>query len=183
MSFFAERLKELRLKQGFTMQSLSERAQVSKSMICKIERDEVQPTIDVAARLAHALGKTLSEMLHATQSTPMIYIPKEEQPTWQDAEKIQRRNISPVMEDAVVEWLHVTFPKGASLSKRESHHFKYDEKYMLVTAGALEITANNQKFLLNAGDSFYFRGNLEHEMTNVYNGITEYYVVLTKKNS
>ncbi len=54
MTYFAESLKNLRLKKNLSMQELADSAGVSKSMISKIERDTVQPTLDVAARLSKA---------------------------------------------------------------------------------------------------------------------------------
>src|ERR1700719_4409061 len=104
MSYFAKSLKKLRQQFELTMQTLADKAAVSKSMISKIERDEVQPTIDVAARLAKALGKTLSEMLHAPQTTNVVFLPRQQQAIWEDAEHIKRRNISPVFEGLKIEW-------------------------------------------------------------------------------
>ncbi len=98
MSFFAERLKRLRQERQMSMQALADAAGVSKSMICKIESTEVQPTLDVAGKLAVALGKTLSEMFHSPQTPSVIQLTTEEQAIWIDAQNIKRRNISPILE-------------------------------------------------------------------------------------
>jgi transcriptional regulator with XRE-family HTH domain len=74
MSYFAKQLKTLRTQKNWSMQELSDSAGVSKSMICKIENEEVQPTIDVAARLAKALKVTISEMLHSTNEDEVIHL-------------------------------------------------------------------------------------------------------------
>src|SRR5690348_1290961 len=117
MTYFAEKLKKLRTDSGLTMDALATASNVSKSMISKIERDEVQPTIDVASRIAKAFGKTLSEMLHVTQQTQVVFLPKAEQSIWEDAQHIKRRNISPVFEGLKIEWLQVELPPDASLLK------------------------------------------------------------------
>lgn len=178
MSYFAESLKSLRQQADLTMQNLADRAGVSKSMISKIERDEVQPTIDVAARLAHALGKPLSEMLHATQKTPVFYLPKDEQAIWEDANKIKRRNISPVFEGLKIEWLEVELPVGAALSKQPLSSMHDTEKYILLVKGQVEIKIDQQTFHLKAGDSLYFNAAVPHSFYNAGKEVAVYYIVI-----
>ena len=178
MTYFAERLKKLRTESGFTMDALAKAANVSKSMICKIEKDEAQPTIDVAARLAKALGKTLSEMLHVTQPTQVVLLSKEEQALWEDAEHIKRRNISPVFEGLKIEWLQVELPPRTSLMKCLPTISQGSEKYILVTKGTLEITINQKLYLLKKGDSLYFDAFCEHGFNNPGKESVEYYVVI-----
>jgi transcriptional regulator with XRE-family HTH domain len=181
MSFFAERLKDLRTEKDLSMQALAELAHVSKSMICKIERDEVQPTLDVAAKLAHALGKTLSEMLHATQPVQVVYLPKDEQATWEDSRHVKRRNISPVFEGLKLEWIHVEFPPGASIVKTPSDYTAGEEKYILVIKGALEVKINEQIYRLKKGDSLYFDAKCTHTFTNPGKDSSEYFAVINHK--
>ncbi|GEM_PF-2594083 len=182
MSFFAERLKSLRTELGLSMQELADQANVSKSMICKIEKDEVQPTIDVAGRLSKALGKTLSEMLHATQTTQVIFLPKEEQAVWEDAQGIKRRNISPVIEGLKIEWLHVELPPNASVVKNipvgGQFGGKGAEKYMLVIKGTLNLKVDQKNFQLKKGDSLYFDPSYPHEFYNSGKDMVELYVVM-----
>ena len=54
-----QRIKELRKRQGFTQIDLAKQIQVSESTISRYERDEIEPTITVAFRMANRLGCTL----------------------------------------------------------------------------------------------------------------------------
>lgn len=177
MTYFAERLKNLRIQSGLSMQDLADAAKVSKSMISKIERDEVQPTIDVAGKLAKALGKTLSEMLHAAQTIQAVYLAKEEQAVWEDAQKIKRRNISPVFEGLKIEWLQVGLPPHTSIQKEELAN-GICEKYILVTEGILEIKIGSRVYKLNKGDSFYFDASGKHDFENNNDDDVEFYIVI-----
>ncbi len=178
MDHFAEQLKKLRLKQNFTMQALADSADVSKSMISKIESGAVQPTLDIAARLAKALGKTLSEMLHAQHAVRTILLSKTEQAVWQDPKsRVIRRNISPIFQGLKVEWLHVEIPPGSGLNSMPAST-PGTEKYILMIKGILKITANEEVFELKKGDSFYFDGTCPHEFTNPTKETTEYYLVI-----
>ncbi len=176
MSYFAKSLKILRSEASLSMQALADKAQISKSMICKIERDEVQPTLDVAARLAKALEKSLSEMLHAPHNTSVVFLPISEQAVWEGADHIKRRNISPVFEGLKIEWLQVELPAGVALRKCASS--KGIEKYVLVISGTLEIKVNQETFRLTQGDSLYFDASCHHEFSNSEAQTVKYYIVI-----
>jgi XRE family transcriptional regulator, regulator of sulfur utilization len=182
MSQFAESLKKLRVDQDLSMQLLAEKAGVSKSMISKIERDEVQPTLDVAARLAKALGKTLSELLHTATATQIAFLPRHEQAVWEDASGIKRRNISPVFEGLKIEWLEVLLPAGACIVKCVSISSIGDIKYVLVKKGELKMLVSGQSFLLKEGDSIYFDSSFSHEFHNETKEAVEFYVVMKHPN-
>jgi transcriptional regulator with XRE-family HTH domain len=179
MSHFAKALSELRQAAGDSMQSLADKAKVSKSMISKIERNEVQPTLDVAGRLAKAFGKTLSEMLHAPKSSNIIFLPKQEQAVWEGVENITRRNISPIFEGLQIEWLQLTFPINATVIK--AGMIPAPEKHFLVTKGKLSIEINQQTYQLTPGDSIYFNGCVDHVIKNIASESTEFYLVMHHK--
>src|SRR3989338_5069206 len=133
MSPFAKQLNALRLQKGYSMQALAELANVSKSMICKIEQDKVQPTLDVAARLAYALGKTLSEMLHIGEKARVIFIPAGQQPVWHDADKVTRKLLSPAFEGMTVEWLQSTLPPHC-LQPGDSFFFEANHPHRFINS-------------------------------------------------
>lgn len=178
MTYFAERLKKLRTESGLTMDALAKTANVSKSMISKIERDDVQPTIDVAARIAKALGKTLSEMLHVAEQTQVVFLPKDKQALWEDAQHIKRRNISPVFEGLKIEWLQVELPPHTAIIKCFVAGNPGAAKYILVTKGILEVKINQASYRLKKGDSLYFDAVVDHEFVNPGKDTVEYFVVI-----
>lgn len=179
MSHFATQLKTLRAQKQWSMQDLADQAKVSKSMICKIEHEEVQPTIDVAARLAVAFGKTLSEMLHESSPNPAVLLTSQEQPVWIDGSQIKRRNISPVIAGAKVEWLQVTLPPHAAIEKCTAIS-KKEFKYLLVTKGTLEFRHIQQRYHLKKGDSLSFDASIDHDIINSTDEDVEYYLVIQR---
>ncbi|MEO0452854.1 MAG: helix-turn-helix transcriptional regulator [Verrucomicrobiota bacterium] len=67
---FGKLLKEKRLKIGLSQELLAEKAEVHPTYIGLLERGKRSPSINVAARVAHALGTRLSKMVsEAEQST------------------------------------------------------------------------------------------------------------------
>src|ERR1700730_11332771 len=57
---FASSLRELRKNRKATLQEMSVRAKVSRSMISKIERNEVQPSLNLAVRLAYDAARNVA---------------------------------------------------------------------------------------------------------------------------
>jgi transcriptional regulator with XRE-family HTH domain len=179
MSNFSKSLKTLRKELNMTMQSVADKACVSKSMICKIESEEVQPTLDVAARIACALNKTLSEMMHAPQSAAIVFLPKDQQAVWEDARHIKRRNISPVFEGLKLEWLHVELPEKTGIETCQANATGV-EKYILVTIGELEVYVNQERYLLKEGDSIYFDASCPHQYLNNTGKKVELYILVNR---
>lgn len=60
---FGQRLRTTRLSRGMTQAQLAERAQVTLSYITRLEAGTSAPGIDLAARLAAALGTPLADLL------------------------------------------------------------------------------------------------------------------------
>lgn len=177
MSYFAKQLKTLRTQKNWSMQELSDQAGVSKSMICKIENEEVQPTIDVAARLAKALKVTISEMLHATNEDTIIHLKKEDQAVWVDGNQLERRNISPVIDGLKIEWLHITLPAKTFFDYPFSCG-PNSSKFLLVKKGHIQITIQGKLHRLSKDESLYFTGHFPHKIENVSSQSAEYYVVV-----
>jgi transcriptional regulator with XRE-family HTH domain len=57
---------------------------VSRAMISKVERGEVQPTAALLAKLSAALGLTLSELIARAEGESVRLMRREDQPLWTD---------------------------------------------------------------------------------------------------
>src|SRR5215510_3041288 len=96
----AERVRELRARQGLSLDALAAKSGVSRSMISVIERGESSPTAVVLAKLAAGLGVSLPWLFdvpvapdHAAGG-PVSR--RGQQPEWQDpASGYVRRSVSP----------------------------------------------------------------------------------------
>jgi transcriptional regulator with XRE-family HTH domain len=60
---FAAAIKKRRLKEGLSQEALAELAKVHHTYVSMLERGKSKPTIDVAERLARALGRKLSALI------------------------------------------------------------------------------------------------------------------------
>lgn len=63
-------LRDLRKSRGLSQEKLAERAGIHATHVGLIERGERNPSLDVAASLAEALGMKLSELLREAEHRP-----------------------------------------------------------------------------------------------------------------
>ncbi len=177
MNIFAEQLKQLRLERNYSMQTLADLAKVSKSMISKIERGEVQPTLDIATRLAQAFGKSLSSMLDSIAEVNVVKLSRDEQSVWEDpATHSLRRVISPPFPEGKIEWLEVTTPPQIKIQL--SPLAKGSEKYMLMIEGSITLEVAGQLYELNVSDSCYFACHYPHAFINATEKNARYYLII-----
>lgn len=59
---FGTRVRELRRMRRMSMEALSEAADISKNTISRIEANKNNTTVETAAKIANALGVTLSDI-------------------------------------------------------------------------------------------------------------------------
>ncbi|AWO76593.1 hypothetical protein C1N76_19065 (plasmid) [Geobacillus thermoleovorans] len=74
---FGENVKKARKSKSLSLQELSDRCGVSRSMLSQIERGEKNPTIQVACQIAEGLDMTLSQLLGEDARKEVIVIKKE----------------------------------------------------------------------------------------------------------
>ena len=78
VQLFGERLRELRRSRGLTQAELARAAHVTVSYIWRLESGGAAPGIDLVARLAIALGSTLTDLLPTTASPDTLAILREQ---------------------------------------------------------------------------------------------------------
>jgi transcriptional regulator with XRE-family HTH domain len=177
---FASSLRELRKSRNASLQDLSVRAKVSRSTISKIERNEVQPSLNVAVRLAIALGTTLPEMLRYEKYARVIKLTKKEQAVIRNSDQgWERRILSPSFHDATVEVSRLALGPKVKLGSFPPHP-KGAEEHIIVLKGKLQIKLDGTTILLEEGDSLFFEADRRHVLENAGHGRTDFFVVIKK---
>lgn len=175
---FVQNLKKIRQEKKLSLQDLADLSGVSKSMLSKIEREEKNPTLQIASQIAEGLGSTLSAMLGETQQKPVIVIKQHERIVYRDeVSGFERHLLSPAFTTKGIEFILNIIP-----CERESAYFPPHKngvkEYIFVAQGRLQIKLENNFYELEQGDSMYFEANLQHRFKNI--GDTEccYYLVI-----
>lgn len=163
---FAKSLKAIRQEKKMSLQELANLSGVSKSMLSKVERREKNPTLQVAANIAEALGVTLSAMIAETQDKPVILIKKEERIIYHDEMTgFQRQLLSPTFSNPGIEFIFIIIPPGQQ-SPAFPPHRKGVKEYVILVKGKLRLLLNQDEYLLDTGDSIYFEADVTHQFLN-----------------
>jgi len=171
------KLKSLRLASNLTIEALAARSAVSRAMISKIERGEASPTAALLARLANALGATLSQFFgDASEEGPLARAASK--PVWRDpATGYFRRAVTPDSFPADI--VDVTLPPGVSVAYDNAVPLAI-EQAVWVLEGALELTVGDAVHALSPGDCLQMRLDRPIAYRNRTAADTRYAVVLAR---
>ncbi len=144
-------VRESRAQAGLTVAGLAERSGVSRAMIARIEREEVQPTAALLGRLSGALGVTLSRLVARAEQPRSPVARRSEQPAWVDpASGYRRRALSPQPADGL-ELVEIELPGDTVIGyPREASLTTHQQVWVL--DGALTVREEEVEHQLEAGD-------------------------------
>ena len=154
-------LKMLREERGYTLKQTSEISGLSIGFISQVERGQTDPSLSSLKKLARALDVKLGD-LFAQDTTAHVLV------------KSGAGNILRIDSSVYCELL------ATSLSKTMEPMIKYispggesglvdpheGEEFIWVIEGTLQLTLGDNTYLLQKGDSVYFRSNQTHAWKN-----------------
>jgi transcriptional regulator with XRE-family HTH domain len=146
------RIRELRAQKGLTLDALAERADVSRSMLSRIERGESSPTAQLMNKVCSGLDITLSILFAETAAPSSPLSRRESQPAWRDpATRYLRREVSPPGKTSSIDIVEVEFPPGRSVTF-DNMRMPQVEQQVWVLDGTLEMDIGGETFRLANGD-------------------------------
>jgi transcriptional regulator with XRE-family HTH domain len=155
----AVRLRDLRTESGMTMDGLSERTGVSRSMISLIERGESSPTAAVLDKLAAGLGVTLASLFAEKDSAGASPLARRaDQRVWRDPDSgYMRRNLSPAGFPSPIELVEVVLPPGARVAYDTGHRASPVHQQIWIIEGEIALTLGDETHHLATGDCLSMR--------------------------
>lgn len=160
------RLGDLRKRKQMTLDQLSSKSGVSKSILSQIERNISNPTVSTMMRIADALEETLSGFfmnIDEGKSSPIET--SKETPNISSKDGLCELSILGAGETVSwLQWYVLTMkPKGQLPSR--SHGSNTFEN-ITVISGEVVVHLKKQSETLKAGDTFRFPTNQEHTLMN-----------------
>lgn len=147
----AATVRGARQERSLSVAALAENAQVSRAMVGKIERGEVQPTAALLARLSGALGMTLSELVARAEGDAGRLARQAQQPVWIDPDSGYRRRAVSPPSGGPLELVEVDLPPGATVAMpAETYAFIHQQIWVL--SGTLHFREGPVDHQLDAGD-------------------------------
>ncbi|MBL8825791.1 MAG: helix-turn-helix transcriptional regulator [Planctomycetaceae bacterium] len=168
----AAQVRRLRAATGLSLDALAAKTGVSRSMLSLIERGESSPTAIVLERLAVGLNVTLASLFEAAAEDEPPDEPvqrRASQVVWQDPETgYVRRNLSPPHVPQPLQLVEIEFPAKARVVFESQGRDVTIYQQIVVLDGTIEITYENRRQRLKAGDCLA----MKIEGTNVFENPT-----------
>lgn len=167
----SNKIKEKRKAKGITIQELADKAEVSKGLISQIENNRTVPSLLVLINIIRALNLDMNEFFNEIgqeQQSSKIIIKQEA--SYQVFEKeaakgfLYKRVLTRSVKNYPVDIVILELKKGArraQMVKTDAYEYKY------IIQGKVEYQVENEKYILNTGDSLFFDGRLGHKPANI----------------
>jgi transcriptional regulator with XRE-family HTH domain len=165
-SRLCDRVRELRKKKGWTLEQLSAACGVSRSMLSQIERNQANPTLGVAYRIAQAFGMSLGALVDVPNATPTIDVIRAADRTYHyrsDASS-RIRTLSPLHLEKDVEFYELLLRPGGSL--KSAPHFGGTREFLTVQQGTVKLVSGGDETVLHKGDSAHYPADVPHTIQN-----------------
>lgn len=160
-------LQALRQSQGLSLDELSRRAGVSKSMLSQIERNQANPTVAVVWRLANALRVELSELLSGERAAPPAIetVAAHSTPSLASPDGLcTLRILGPIDLAGQFEWYELSVQPGGALES--SAHEPGSREHLSVLTGRLEVSAGEISRELKTGETARYAVDGPHAIRN-----------------
>ena len=153
----ADRLKDLRVANGLSLDQLAQESGVSRASLSRLEKAEVSPTADVLGRLCAVYAMPMSRLLMMVEDDFTAHIGFADQQEWTDPNTgFTRRIVSPQSAPLRAEVLECHLPRYTRID--------YDrppspglEHHLVLLDGALTLTVADTSHDLSAGDCLRYQ--------------------------
>ena len=157
-------LRSLRLSQKRTIQEIANICSLSKSMVSKIETDNVFPSIATLTKIAKALGTTVSHLLKENNESLEVVINVENAD--KNAIKTERGYYIFPYAMGFKEKKMQPYLFTARKGEVKEHHLSHEgEEFIFVLEGEMKFAIGDIEYLLEKGDSMYFNALKAHQVT------------------
>lgn len=162
-----ERIQQLRQAQRLSLDDLSRRAGVSKSMLSQIERNQANPTVAVVWRLANALEVSMPELLGSPAAAvpPIVTVAAHATPALRTPDqRCELRILGPIDMAGHFEWYELIVQPGGALESQP--HEPGSREHLSVLSGTLEVVSGEASQKLKAGETARYAVDVAHAIRN-----------------
>lgn len=167
-----KKLKATRLRNDMTIQELAVSSNVSSNMISRIERGLTTPSVEIIVRLANAFGMSINYFVEEAEKGSTIVHTKKGQgePIFFFEDKHQIISLTQGLRDPNFTVFFDTIEPNCGSGDGGMIHS--GEEFALVVEGTLEFIVDDERFVLEEGDSIVFKASLPHRWRNLHQGKT-----------
>lgn len=162
------RLQVIRKQHRMSLDDLSARSGISRSMLSQIERGEANPTFAILWNLTRALDLEFDELIGVQSATRQMAVevtPNGLTPEIRTEDGLcVLRILSPAQTVGGVEWYDLTIAPGGALVSKP--HSKGTMEHLTVREGALKVTAGGNDAVVAVGATARYAVDSPHAIRN-----------------
>lgn len=153
-----------------TLLGLAQRIGCSESLLSKIERGHLRPSIRILHQIASELGFEVATVMGGRGASAVtIYEAGERPQVWlsggaDDADPVALERAIPWCEGCILDANPHVVPPGCGTEGIYSHR---GEEVGFIVEGTIELTVDGQLHRLGPGSTFYFDSRLPHSYVNL----------------
>lgn len=161
----AQNLQRLRSKRYLSLDALARVSGVSRAMLAQIESGRSVPSIKVLCKIANGLKVSVAAFLESRAFEGVELLPAKQSKRLVSASgAFVSRALFPYDKARQVEFYEIRLsPLGEEVS--EGHGPGIQEN-LVVAQGVLEVSVNQERYLLSTGDSILFYADQPHRYRN-----------------
>ena len=184
MDQMGKRIKKKRESLGFQMKELSEKIGVTSSLISQIESGKAFPSIVTLKKVANALHTTVGELIGENEdlvhrpllkSTERRFVKENKNGT--SLFLLSRHDPSKRIEPYIIEFIKNSDSADIMTSNYPGQEFCF------ILKGKFHAIVNEQEFIINEGDGFYFNSSRPHYFKNTSETKAEILWIITPHNT
>jgi transcriptional regulator with XRE-family HTH domain len=161
LSSFSARLRELRLKCGWTLEELACRSSLSKAFLSRLESGDRQASIAAALTLSRIFNVSLASLFESRVGSAPCVIARGADAVEKSINGLKYVPLSNAGCFFNLQPIKVTVP----VSRRGNEHYHHDgEEWIYVLSGALTLSLAGKTYDLAPGDAAHFDSRLPHRL-------------------
>lgn len=158
-----DKIKRLRIGKQLTQEELANRCELSKGFISQLERDLTSPSIATLTDILDALGTNLNEFFREEREEKVVFVKDD---MFEKSDEKLKYNLTWLVSNAQknsMEPILITLEPGGQYVEEEPHE---GEEFGYVLLGSITLHLGNKKHKVKKGESFYFKPNINHCISN-----------------
>ncbi len=162
------RLREVRIHAGLSQRELAKKAGVTNSAISMIEKNSVSPSVSSLKKVLAGIPLSLMEFFDdadkAALIPPVVY--RQDDLLTQSAEGITSHLIGQYTNNRQMSFMKEVMEPGSTTGEEAYAH--EGEETGIVIEGAMELTVDNETYVIKKGEGYYFDSNRKHSFSNPF---------------
>ncbi len=156
-----KRIKQLRKRNGLTLDELASRSELSKGFLSQLENDLTSPSITTLDDILEALGSSLSEFFSEDKDERVVFHRDDFYMDERDTHTVHW--IVPNSQKHQMEPVLVEIPQGGRSFEMQPHN---GEEFVYVLEGTVQFNCDDRTYTVRRGETVYLQGKSFHCFEN-----------------